>query len=349
MIELNELTDAAQKAFPADALSPDRDDSWKLVAEMGWLMVRLPEEDGGLGLGREASTAIHTEMGRVLATAPLIPAQLGLQAVQAGAIAERAEWLERLAGGEYAPLHLLPARLERSAGGTVSGTVGGVFDADMASAVVVRLPMGYALVPLDAPGVTIVERPIWDSGRRLFDLVLDGYAPEPALMLTDADGAAALHDALAPEAHLALAADCLGAAGAALDLTVEYMKMRRQFDRPIAMFQALKHRAADMKTRLVVAEALLWSRVRDAEATSTQIAAAKTLAAEAFQFVTEEAIQLHGGIGLTEEHPIHRFMKRAMLNLQLCGSPDHWNERTGREALAASAKAAANAAAKASG
>ncbi|MFD2136332.1 acyl-CoA dehydrogenase family protein [Novosphingobium resinovorum] len=208
-----------------------------------------------------------------------------------------------------------------------------MFDADMAMAVVAKLPSGYALVPTDAPGVSIVERAIWDPSRRLFDIVLDGYAPDPALMLTDADGAAALHDALAPEAHLAVAADCLGAANAALELTIEYMKMRRQFDRPIAMFQALKHRAADMKARIAVAEALLWNRVRDDAATLVQCGAAKTLAAEAFAFVTEEAIQLHGGIGLTEEHPIHRFMKRAMLNLQLCGSPDLWNERTGREAL----------------
>lgn len=333
MIELNELTDAAQKAFPADALSPGRDESWRLVAEMGWLMVRLPEEDGGLGLDREASAAIHFEMGRVLATTPLIPAQLGLQAVLASEIAARVEWLERLAGGEYAPLHLLPAKLEAAPNGTLSGVVGGVFDGDMAVAVVAKLPGGYALVPTDAPGVSIVERAIWDPSRRLFDIVLDGYAPDPALMLTDADGAAALHDALAPEAHLAVAADCLGAANAALELTIEYMKMRRQFDRPIAMFQALKHRAADMKARIAVAEALLWNRVRDDAATLVQCGAAKTLAAEAFAFVTEEAIQLHGGIGLTEEHPIHRFMKRAMLNLQLCGSPDLWNERTGREAL----------------
>lgn len=333
MIELNELTDAAQKAFPADSLSPGRDESWRLVAEMGWLMVRLPEEDGGLGLDREASAAIHFEMGRVLATTPLVPAQLGLQAVLASGIPARSDWLERLAGGEYAPLHMLPARVLNGTKGTLSGTVEGVFDADMAVAVVARLPDGYALIPIDAPGVSVVERPIWDTTRRLFDLVLDGYAPAPDLMLTDASGAQALHDALAPEAHLAIAADCLGAANAALDMTVEYMKVRRQFDRPIAMFQALKHRAADMKTRIAVAEALLWNRVRDPAATLAQCGAAKTLAAEAFAFVTEEAIQLHGGIGLTDEHPIHRFMKRAMLNLQLCGSPDLWNERTGREAL----------------
>jgi alkylation response protein AidB-like acyl-CoA dehydrogenase len=338
MIELNELTDAAQKAFPADKLSPARDASWGLVAEMGWLMVRVPEEDGGLGLGREASTAIHYEMGRVLSTAPLIPAQLGLQAVIASeGLTNRAEWIERLSAGEYAPLHMLPAKLTAGAGAAISGTISGVFDADMAVAVVAKLPDAYALVPLDAEGVSLVERTIWDPSRRLFDVVLDGFKPDPANTLAEGDAVKALHDALSPEAHVALAADCLGGAAAALYMTVEYVKMRRQFDRPLAMFQALKHRAADLKTRIVAAEALLWNRARDEAATLTQLGSLKTLAAEVYQFVTEEAIQFHGGIGLTDEHQCHLFMKRAMLNLQLCGSADLWKERAGREALAASA------------
>lgn len=332
MIELNELTDAAQKAFPAERLSPSREESWQLAAEMGWLMVRLSEDDGGLGLHREASTALHLEMGRVLSSIPLIPAQLGLQAIAASeALADRAEWLERLAGGDYAPLPMLPSALTQAPDGTVSGTIPGVFEADMAVAFVARLPSGYALVPIAAAGVSVTERAIWDPSRRPFDITLDNYAP--TLMLTDAEGAKALHDRLSGEAQVALAADCIGAAQAALDMTIEYMKVRRQFDRPIALFQALKHRAADMKTRIVVAEALLWKRARDADADVAQLAAAKVLAAEAFRFVTEEMVQLHGGIGLTDEHPCHRFLKRALLNLQLCGSPDLWNERVGREAL----------------
>lgn len=336
MIELNELVDAAQKTFPADKLSPDRDASWQLMAEMGWLMIRVPEEDGGLGLGREASAAIHYEMGRVLTSAPLMPAQLGLQAIMAsGTFADRADWIERICGGEYVPVHLLAALLTPADDGTLNGTISGVFEADMASAVVASLPHGYALIPLDAEGVSIAERPIWDQSRRMFDVVLDGYRPDPALELADVKASPAMHDVLAPEAHIAIAADCLGGASAALDLTVEYMKMRKQFDRPIAMFQALKHRAADMKTRIAVAEALLWNRVHDDDSDIIEFGAMKTLAAEAYAFVTEEMIQLHGGIGLTEEHQSHLFMKRAMLNLHLAGEPDLWKERMGREALTA--------------
>ena len=336
MIELNELQDAATKAFPADALTPDRDASWALAAEMGWLMIRLPEDLGGLGLGREASTMIHFEMGRVLSTAPLIPAQLGLHAVLESATLEgREDWLERIAGGEYVPLHMLSTDLTTGSDGAISGTVSGVFEGDMAVAVVAHLPTGYTLVPTDAPGVSLVERPIWDKSRRLFDLVLDNFRPDPALLLAGPDQAMAMHDAIAPEAHLALAADCLGGANAALDMSVEYLKVRKQFDRPLAMFQALKHRVADCKIAIVPAEALLWSRAADEGLRGTAMGALKAYAAKVYADVTEEAIQFHGGIGLTEEHQIHLFMKRAMLNLQLSGSSDLWNERLGREVLAA--------------
>ena len=82
--------------------------------------------------------------------------------------------------------------------------------------------------------------------------------------MASGDAAAALHDRISALAQLAIAADSLGGANAALDMTVEYLKTRRQFDRPIAMFQALKHRCADLKTQIAAAEALLWQRAADA-------------------------------------------------------------------------------------
>lgn len=337
MIELDELINAAQKAFPADALSPDRDESWALAAEMGWMMIRVPEELGGLGFGRRESTAIHYEMGRVLSRAPLIPAQLGLHAVLlAEGLAERDDWVERICGGEYIPLHMLPSTATAGADGTYTGTISGVFEADMASHVIGYLPGAYVLIPVDAEGVSLVERDIWDPSRRLFDVELSGFTPDPALVLAQGDAVAAVHDAISPESQLAIGADCLGGATAALDMSVEYMGMRKQFERPIGMFQALKHRVADCKTQIVAAEALLWDRVGSDTATIAEFGAAKALAGQTYQWVTEEAIQFHGGIGLTDEHWCHLFMKRAMLNLQLSGSPDHWFESVGRQALAAS-------------
>ena len=191
-----------------------------------------------------------------------------------------------------------------------------------------------ALVPLDAPGVTITERPLWDESRRLFDVTVKAHKIEPGMFVARGQASHDIAGRLREELVLAIAADSLGGASACLDMTVEYLKTRRQFDRPLAMFQALKHRCADLKIQLGAAEALLWSRAGDAQATTADIGAMKALASDAYRMVAEEAIQLHGGIGLTDEHNCHLFMKRAMLNVQLGGDLDHWREAAGRQALA---------------
>jgi alkylation response protein AidB-like acyl-CoA dehydrogenase len=331
-INLAELIEAARKAFPADRLAPDRNQGWTLAAEMGWLMVRVPEADGGLGLGIDASTAIHYEMGGVLSRLPLIPAQLALQAIAGSRIADREGWIERLIGGEYVPLHLLPARVTAT-DGRISGTVSGVLEADIASHVLTALPGCYALVPLDALGVAVVERSTWDETRRLFDLVLDGFRVDPALVLAEGEAARSLHDRLSPETHLALAADCLGGASAALAASVAYLGTRQQFDRPLAMFQALKHRCADLKKEIALGDALLWQRAGEPVPERIAAGGLKAFATRVYRDVAEEAIQLHGGIGLTVEHPCHLFLKRAFLNAALCGDTDYWNEAVGRLAL----------------
>lgn len=333
MIERAELHDAAQKAFPADQLRPARDASWPLIAEMGWLLLPLPEAAGGLGLSRDSSAAIHFELGRVLSTAPLIPALLGVQALAAAdGLADQADWIERSCAGELVTTSLLPGGVTLS-GGKLAGTLSAVPDADMAGHVLVIVPGLAALVPLDGAGVGLAEKSLWDESRRLFDVTLDAVATH--LVIAEGDAANRLGDHLSGELLLALAADSLGGANAALDMSVEYLKTRKQFDRPLAMFQALKHRCADLKTLVAGAEALLWSRAGDDTASVTDLGALKALASDVYRIVAEEAIQLHGGIGLTEEHNCHLFMKRAMLNLQLGGSTDAWREQAGRQALAA--------------
>jgi alkylation response protein AidB-like acyl-CoA dehydrogenase len=334
MITLGELRDSATKAFPRDALCPDRDASWKQVVELGWLMVALSEEQGGLGLGPAAAAAILVEQGRVLSCAPLIPALLGLQVIAAcPALPDQQGWIERICGGDYVPLNMLPGKVEVGPGGSISGTISGVFEADMAGHVVAGLPDRFVLIPVDAPGVSIRERQIWDMSRSLFDIELSGFAPEPAHSLASGDATITIHDDVSPWAQLILAADALGGANAIFEMTVDYLKIRKQFDRPLAMFQALKHRVADLKVKIAAAEALLWSRAEQADASATHMGALKALATQVYVDVAEEAIQLHGGIGLTQEHPCHLFLKRAMLNRLLCGSVDHWEEAVGRQLL----------------
>lgn len=335
VIERQELHDAASKAFPADALKPDRDASWKLVTEMGWLMLSLSEEAGGLGLGRDSAAAIHYEVGKALGTAPLIPAMATVQAIGAATdLADQAGWIERVTTGEFVTTNLSAGDVTGD-GDALSGTLPAVPDADMASHVMLANPGRAALVPLDAPGVTVTERPLWDESRRLFDVTLDGYVLDPALVMATGPAAEALTRRLKGEMIFALAADSLGGANTILDLTVEYLKTRKQFDRPLGMFQALQHRCADLKVLIGAAEALLWSRAAQPQATMAEIGGLKAHAAEVYRWVCEEAIQLHGGVGLTEEMYCHLFMKRANLNVQLGGNADLWRELVGREALAA--------------
>jgi alkylation response protein AidB-like acyl-CoA dehydrogenase len=334
LIDLTELRDSARKAFPSEILSPPRNASWAKVAELGWLMIELAEAQGGLGLGRDATAAILFEQGRILSTAPLIPALMGLQMIAAcPSIPDQQEWIDRICSGAYVPLHLLPAQVNQASDRSLSGRIGGVFEADMADHLIIGLADQYLLIPLVAPGVAISEQKVWDESRRLFDIVLTNFRPEPDHILASGNAAKVVHDRVSLGAQLALAADALGGANAIFGITVDYLKMRKQFDRPLALFQALKHRAADMKIALAAAEALLWARAKQGDVTPTQMGAMKALAVQTYVAIAEDAIQLHGGIGLTQEHPCHLFLKRAMLNRVLCGGVDHWEEARGRQLL----------------
>lgn len=336
MIERSELHDAARQAFGNGDLKAPRDPAWQLVAELGWLLLPVPDELGGLGLGLDSSAAIQFELGRVLGTAPLLPALMSIRALtMATDLPDQAGWIERATSGELITTALELKGVSELAG-CLSGTLQGVADADLASHVLL-ITEGLGLcvmVPLDAAGVTVSEQPLWDESRRLFDVHLNAVEVSPALVLARGEKVRPIARAIKAEMLTGIAADCLGGAEAVLDLTVEYLKTRRQFDRPLAMFQALKHRCADLRIQIGAAEALLWSRSRDSSASITDLGALKAHSADVYRWVVEEAIQLHGGIGLTEEHQCHLFMKRAMLNLQLCGSVDHWREQAGRQALA---------------
>lgn len=318
--ERAELRDAARKAFGAGGLAPDAETSWTTVAEMGALMMAVPEGLGGLGLGHEATGVVHTELGRTLAPGPAIAQMLVIEALcAADSLAERQDLLDRAMAGE-----IMTASLSRA---DTWGYLTAVPDADRASHVLVVQQGRVTLVPLE--GAEITPRETWDKTRRLFDVRPTGEG----LVLAEGDAATALAQRLEAQMLFALAGDSLGGADAILELTIEYLGTRRQFDRPLALFQALKHRVADMKTWLSAAEALFWNRALDASAGVAELGALKAHAAGVYRAIAEDAIQLHGGIGLTMEHPCHLFLKRATLNSALGGDADHWEEQAGRRAL----------------
>lgn len=331
MIERSELHDAAQQAFGNEAILMPREQAWPMVAELGWLLLPVPEDMGGLGLGLDSSAAIQFELGRMLGTAPVLPALMVIRAlVEAG----KTDLVERAAGGGLMTTALVLKGVSE-ADGKLSGTLEGVIDADMASHVfVITEGLGLAaLVPLDADGVTVMAREAWDESRKLFNVTLDSVSVNEDLVLGRGEAVLPISKAVKAEMLSGLAADSLGAAQGVFDLSVEYLKTRRQFDRPLAMFQALKHRVADLKCQLEATTALLWSRTAQEAPRTAELGGLKALATDVFRMVAEEAIQFHGGIGLTDEYPAHWYLKRSLMNLQLGGSLDMWRETAGRAAL----------------
>src|SRR5262249_4266811 len=148
----------------------------------------------------------------------------------------------------------------------------------------------------------------WDETRRLFDVRFDNAALDPDLVIATGAEAQKLYASLDVHRDFAIAADSVGGAIALLDLTIEYLKTRRQYGRPLALFQGLKHRCADLKALTAAAEALLLDSLSkidkgdDLSALSTTGKMVKQLACAVYAKVGEEAIQLHGGIAMTEEH-----------------------------------------------
>lgn len=331
--DVRELQDSARQVLGGLDLAAEEQASWSLISELGWLMISTPEEMGGLGMGLAGACALHMELGRRLATIPFLPATLAIEAVCHSGLADRDTWLERLTTGEtYVAASLAESSLRLSAGSSgearIAGTAVAVQSADLASHVLICAGDIVALVPLEQPGIETNSRPTWDTTRRLFDLEFTAVALDKQLMLASGPAARVLTSRLAAIRDFALAAEAVGGGAALLDLTVEYLGTRQQFGRPLAMFQALKHRCADLKALNEGAEALLMDSLgRVSESLDTAVAVepvaelagkgAKQLATAAYASMAEESLQLHGGIGMTSEHVCHLFLKRAMLNEHL--------------------------------
>ncbi len=299
-----ELRDSARKAFGKDGLVPEATASWATLSEMGWFMMTVPEQQGGLGMGTEATAAIHFELGRALVPGAAITQMLVIEALAA---TRHDALLARAMGGEVMTTDLCHA-----------------LDADQASHMLLVSESRIALAAISTAKLRIG----WDETRRLFDVTTGDE-----VMIANGAEAKALSDQLRAHLLLMLAADSLGGAEAALAMTIDHLKTRRQFDRPLAMFQALKHRVADQKIAHSAAEALLWNRAATPPSLA-EMGALKALCSSTYARIAEESIQLHGGIGLTQEHSCHLFLKRAFLNCALGGDNDHWEECVGRELLA---------------
>ena len=303
-------------------------DLWQEMAGLGWLALPIDEAFGGLGQGVEHLAVLYEQLGGRLAAVPALPTMLAATAIAGfGDDALKSRWLPAIAGGTCLAAVALPGdeALPAVADGALHGVADHVGFADVADLLLVPVagPDGalLAVIPRETPGVTVAARPLVDLTRSMAQVRLDGVQLSAiALLAPGAAGWAALHD----HAALGLACDGLGGCDALLEMTNAYLKIREQFGRPIGSFQALKHRMADWKVRIEAMRTLVRHAAvvvgAGGSGASAAASGAKAYACDIYAAFAGDAVQLHGGIGFTWEHPCHLFLKRAKLGQQLFGS-----------------------------
>jgi alkylation response protein AidB-like acyl-CoA dehydrogenase len=324
---------------------------WQTFAELGWLALSVPEDAGGLG-GSFIDTALLMEaMGRRLVLEPYATtAILGARLIErSGNAAARAEVLPAiaqgqcrvaLAHGELASRYDLRALQTRArpddAGYVIDGVKTMVFDGPGANQLIVSANVvgqgGFTLFLVDAttPGVAIRGYPLID-GTRGADIELTSVrVPRGAVLASGDHGLEVLEEAL-DRAVLARVAEGLGAMESVLQLTSEHLKSRQQFGQPLAKFQALQHRLAEMfvevqETRSILYRGLAYIDAPAAERKSA-VSAAKVVAAGAGRVVGEQGIQLHGGVGMTDEYQVGHYFKRLIALEKAFGDVDYHLER----------------------
>ncbi len=308
--------------------------NWSTYAELGWLALALPEEVGGLGCSFVETAIVMQELGRVLALEPYATtAVLGAHIISASGNDEQPrELLSQLASGhlrialahgepearyELDAVRTTTARLTDS-GYVLSGIKTLVFDAPAADQLIVSAGLaeagfGLFIVPTRAAGVAMTAYPLID-GTRAADVELEEVqVPETALLVAPPRALAVLEEAI-DRTVLAQVAEALGAMESVLDITNGYIKQRVQFGQPIGRFQALQHRMAEMFVEVQQTRSILYRGIALLEASPAQrrraVSAAKVVACNAGKFVGAQGIQLHGGIGMTEEHSIGHYYKK---------------------------------------
>lgn len=301
------------------------------IGELGWIGLHIAEEFGGAGLGMSEFCALAEELGAGLVPEPLVPAALSARLLAAAGATDRlaallsgkslvlTAWQEKaggleVAGNEGAPRHFLPM-----AGG--------------ADGFLVPVVQGgkVALFWQDAAGADLKLEKTQDGG------FFGTLRPSGGTKIAD-DIGDVLAEAL-DEAALATAASLLGIMDRAFAITLDYLKTRQQFGKPIGSFQVLQHRAADLKIQIALSRASIADAAAKLDTPGTPlwqrrsvVSRAKARAGDAALLVTRQAIQLHGGIGYTDEADIGLYLRKAMVLMNQYGSVSTHRKRFAAEA-----------------
>jgi alkylation response protein AidB-like acyl-CoA dehydrogenase len=280
---------------------------WDDLTDLGWLGLHLPEEYEGSGFGLPELVVVVEALGRAVAPGPFVPTVCASAVLDDLASAEtRARFLTELATGEAFGAVGLGGSLTHD-GNRVSGDAGTVLGAGLARLLVLAVGDDLVVVEARKPGVTIEVPANVDPTRRSARVRLENVEAEDVLA-----GARPRAQAIV---RTIVAAEATGGARESLDMATEYAKVRQQFGRPIAMFQAVKHHLANMLVAAELATAATWDAARAATGPGDQFelagAVAGVLAIDGFAHNADMSIQIHGGIGFTWEHDAHLLLRRA--------------------------------------
>ncbi len=310
---------AELRSVAGDLLAKDRSVEWPVLVEAGWAGLEIPDEFGGAGATFAETAVICEEIGRAASA----NSYLGSAVMAVGVL------------NALQPSDIRDQLLSDIASGTIRaavalGSLDYVPDAEGADRLlVVTSDADGAPVVVASAGLAVTSRPVVDETRRLASVSADSIETTGALRF-DGDPEAAvrrLHD----RAAVAVACDSLGLSEAMLSATVSYAKVRHQFGRPIGSFQAVKHACADMLVEISVSRQLVGAAIdavtEDRPDVDASAAMAKAYATGTAVDIVGKAMQLHGGIGYTWESGIHVYLKRAVLNRSLFGSPAEHRSR----------------------
>ena len=332
--------------------------AWRAMVELGWAAIPFPESYGGLDFGYKGLGVVTEETGRTLAASPLFATLwLGGTAVNlGGSEAQKAELLPAIASGElllalaleeshrHRPYDISTTAAPRAGGFVLNGRKTFVLDGHVANKLIVvartsgeegeRAGLSLFLVDREAPGVAVARTSMVDS-RNAANMEFSNLSIPADALLGALDRGAEVLDPTLDIGRIGMAAEMLGGLQECFDRTIAYLKEREQFGVPIGSFQALKHRAANMfceveLSKSCVLEALTAldeGRPRKEVAELASLAKAKV--GETYNLVSREGIQMHGGIGMTDEFDIGFFIKRAAVSEQTLGDVAFHRNRYG--------------------
>lgn len=336
-----------------DPLNWDKE-IWKEMVDLGWSGILIPEEFGGSDFGLAGISVIMQEVGKTLTPSPLFAtAVLGASAITSfGTQDQKSKYLPLIASGEITTALAVDEESHHAPANTITkaelvndkwilnGKKKFVVDGASADVLIILARTsgakgentGLTLFILDAnaKGVEVIKTDMADC-RNYANIVLDNVKVDKAAILGDQESGGEAIDKILDEGRIALASEMLGNSEAAFEMTINYLKERKQFGVHIGTFQALQHRAAEMFCEIELTKSAVMAAMQGADENNNDLqrmaSLAKSIAGETLYLVSNESVQMHGGIGVTDEYDIGFFMKRARVAEVIFGGANFHQER----------------------